>query len=427
MNATGRELVATINDRPVGRLREHNNLWAFDYDPEWIASGFDLSPHLPRAQGTVIDGATSRPVQWFFDNLLPEEAARDLLAAEARIPAADAFGLLAYYGRESAGAITLRAPGESPAPAGYVELTDADLSERIQKLPKQSLAAGAPKRMSLAGAQHKMAVSIVDGALFFPKGETPSTHLLKPDHVDRENWPNSVANEYFTMRLAKRIGLRVPHVEMRYVPEPVYLIQRFDRERANGDTRRLHIIDACQLLGLDRTFKYQQATVETFANLVEHCANRARARQDVAAWVLFNLLTGNGDAHLKNLSFHVDTSGISLAPFYDLVSTESYRTAPGSTPQWPATPLSTRIGDATTFAQVSVENYTAFAAALGLNRTAIKRLLLEFAGRIETAAADLVQEFEHREAPLATRAGQLRVVRTIWSVVIREMVPRLSG
>ena len=67
MNAAQRELVATINGQAVGRLREQNNLWAFDYDPNWISSGFDLSPHLPRAQGALADGATSRPVQWFFD------------------------------------------------------------------------------------------------------------------------------------------------------------------------------------------------------------------------------------------------------------------------------------------------------------------------------------------------------------------------
>lgn len=426
MNTGQRELVATINGRLVGRLRENDNLWAFEYDPEWIANGFDLSPHLPRAQGTILDGATSRPVQWFFDNLLPEEAARDLLAADAQIPAADAFGLLAYYGRESAGAITLRVPGEPPGPSGYVEFTDADLSERIRKLPKQSLVAGAPTRMSLAGAQHKMAVSVINGKLFFSTGETPSTHLLKPDHVDRERWPSSVANEYFTMRLAQRLGLRVPHVEIRYVPQPVYLIERFDRERIDGETRRLHVIDACQLLGLDRTFKYRQATVETFARLVEYCTDRARVRQDLAAWVLFNLLTGNGDAHLKNLSFRVHASGITLAPFYDLISTESYSTQPGSVPQWPNAPLSTCIGNATTFAQVDAQSYSDFAETLGLKRTAIRRLLNDFTGRIEAAADELIGEFERQNAPPETRASELRVIRTIRSVVIREMVSRLS-
>lgn len=427
MTTSGRELVATINGEAVGWLREQNNLWTFEYDPAWIDTGFDLSPHLPRAGGKIIDGATSRPVQWFFDNLLPEEAARDLLAADARIPAADAFGLLAYYGRESAGAITLRAPGEAPGRSGYVELTDAELSERINKLPTQSLAAGAPKRMSLAGAQHKMAVSVVNGALFFPEGEMPSTHLLKPDHVDREHWPHSVANEYFTMRLADRIGLRVPRVEMRYVPEPVYLIERFDRERIDGETRRLHIIDACQLLGLDRTFKYQQATVQTFVNIIEQCTNRARTRQDIASWVLFNLLTGNADAHLKNLSFHVDAQGIRLAPFYDLVSTESYHTAPDNNPQWPNSLLSTKIGNATTFAQVNSATYADFAATLGLTRTAIKRLIADQTGKIEAAADALINEYEGLNIAAATRAGQLRIIRTIRMIVIREMVTKLSG
>lgn len=421
-----RELVATMNGQSVGRLLQQNNLWVFEYDPAWITTGFDLSPHLPRKVGKIVDGATSRPVQWFFDNLLPEEQARDLLAADAKIPAADAFGLLAYYGRESAGAITLRAPGEALGRSGYVALSDAELSDRIKKLPKQSLAAGAPKRMSLAGAQHKMAVSVVDGSLFFPEGETPSTHLLKPDHVDREIWPNSVANEYFTMRLADVMGLRVPAVQMRYVPQPVYLIERFDREQVGQETRRLHIIDACQLLGLDRTFKYQQATVQTFASIIGQCTNRARARRDLASWVLFNLLTGNADAHLKNLSFHVDAEGIQLAPFYDLVSTESYHTAPGSNPQWPRTPLSTRIGDAATFAQVDAQKYTEFAEALGLTRTAIKRLIADYTGRIEAAADDLIKEFEEMSIGAAVRAGQLRIIRTVRTVVIREMVARLQ-
>lgn len=427
MSVAVRELIASINDREVGRLREQNNLWSFEYDADWIAIGFDLSPHLPRAARTIIDGATSRHVQWFFDNLLPEEAARDLFAADAQIPSADAFGLLAYYGRESAGAITLRAPGEEPGRSGYVALTDEDLSERIRKLPRQNLAAGAPKRMSLAGAQHKMAVSIVDGVLFFPEGETPSTHLLKPDHVDRDHWPNSVANEFFTMRLAQRMGLHVPNVDIRYVPEPVYVIERFDRERIEGHMQRLHVIDACQLLGLDRTFKYQQATAQTFERIIAHCTPRARARADLASWVLFNLLSGNADAHLKNLSFHVDVAGISLAPFYDLVSTESYHTTPGSNPAWPDTPLSTQIGDAKTFAQVNATRYAEFAESLGLTRTAIRRLVHDFVAKIEPAADAVIAEFERLDVPAPVRAGQLRVIRTIRVVVLREMVRRFAA
>jgi serine/threonine-protein kinase HipA len=431
MNAPARELIASINGTEVGRLRDQANLWSFEYGPEWIASreAFDLAPGLPRQQVSIVDGASDRPVQWFFDNLLPEEQAREVFAREAKLESSDAFGLLAYYGRESAGAITLLSPGEAPSDAGeYRALTNEALHERISKLPKQSLAADAPKRMSNAGAQHKLAVCIRGGELFEPSGNIPSTHLLKPDHLDTDSWPSSVANEYFVMRLAARLGLDVPPVQLRYVPDPVYIIERFDREVAGAGTRRLHIIDACQALGLDRMFKYRQATVENLIRCVELCENRARSRQSILEWVLFNVLTGNADAHLKNLSFRVSPGGIELAPFYDLVSTESYRAAYGNNPRWPDRDLSMQIGEAKTFAAVSREHFAAFADQLGVNPRAASRLLDQFSEAIGAAADDLVREFEALDIlQPAVRAGQLRVLNNIRHIVIREMVERLSS
>ena len=75
-----RSLDVWIDRRKVGQLREQGNIWALRYTSQWQAQGFDLSPALPRAGGEIIDGASLRPVQWFFDNLLPEEGARRLLA-----------------------------------------------------------------------------------------------------------------------------------------------------------------------------------------------------------------------------------------------------------------------------------------------------------------------------------------------------------
>ncbi len=430
MNALVRELAATINGHQVGILRDEANVWSFEYASDWAdaVAAFDLAPNLPRASRKIIDGASQRPVQWFFDNLLPEETARQVLAKEANIASSDAFGLLAYYGKESAGAITLQGLGEAPAESGYRALTDQELHDRISKLPRQSLSLGAPKRMSNAGAQHKLAVAILDGRLFHPIGSTPSTHLLKPNHVDVDDCPSSVANEYFVMRLAAQLGLEVPPVEIRYVPDPIYLIERFDRDLSNSQTRRLHSIDACQLLGLDRTFKYQQARVETLVRCIDLCENRARSRQSMLAWVLFNLLVGNGDAHLKNLSFRVGNRGIELAPFYDLVSTESYRAAIGYDPRWPHRTLSTRIGDATTFATVTRDDFITFATQLGVNTQAASRLVKRFTETIEQAAGDLYREFEAIEVPQPiVREGQLHVLRSIRFVVIRDMIRRLAA
>lgn len=164
-----RELAVSIDEEPVGDLRESGNLWHFEYSPAWAgaAAGFDLAPALPRSQLLHSDGATYRPVQWYFDNLLPEEGLRLILAKEARLPADDAFALLAYFGAESAGSLVLRSQREPvPEQRGMRPLPLAELSRRIANLPKASLSQGAPKKMSLAGAQHKLPILFDHGRLF---------------------------------------------------------------------------------------------------------------------------------------------------------------------------------------------------------------------------------------------------------------------
>lgn len=103
-----RTLIAHANGRRVGTLIDENGIWSFGYDPDWVAAkdAFPLSPVFPLSSVRVVDGSSERPVQWFFDNLLPEEAMREALAKEASIDTSDAWGLLAYYGRETASALS---------------------------------------------------------------------------------------------------------------------------------------------------------------------------------------------------------------------------------------------------------------------------------------------------------------------------------
>ncbi|WP_256445921.1 HipA N-terminal domain-containing protein [Stutzerimonas chloritidismutans] len=72
-------------------------------------------------------------MQWYFDNLLPEEGQRTLLAGSAQLDAHDAFALLAHYGAESAGSVTLLVQGTSQAPHATHPLSDEALSRRIQQ------------------------------------------------------------------------------------------------------------------------------------------------------------------------------------------------------------------------------------------------------------------------------------------------------
>ena len=433
----GRSLRASIDQAEVGFLQEAGGLWSFQYANAWLNNpqGFALSPHLPLAAEPLLDGASRRPVQWYFDNLLPEEGQRVLLAGDARLDAADAFGLLAWYGAESAGSVTLLSPDAEPQTAEPLRpLPDDALEARIRQLPKAPLTHAAVKRMSLAGAQHKLAVVLQDGALFEPAGATPSTHILKPDHPD-EDYPHSVINEWFVMRLAKRLGLDVPEVHRRYVPSPVYLIDRFDRIPDAQGWRRRHVIDACQLLGLDRSFKYSQGSMESLAALANACRSPAVARSRLFGWLVFNVLVGNSDAHLKNLSFLVSHEGVQLAPFYDLLSVASYDTPAFGKKGWPAkTQLAWPILGVRHFADINRGLLLEAGAAFNLVRGTAERLLEYLRSRIAQEAEALYAGVEAENEQIAsarpelaaTMAGESRCLRIILHNVIKEMAKQIT-
>ena len=433
----GRSLRALINQTEIGTLQEVNGLWSFRYSDAWLNDGqhFALSPHLPLTAEPQLDGATRRPVQWYFDNLLPEEGQRRLLASDARLDAADAFGLLAWYGAESAGSITLLTPEAGvPNDEALRPLADDALEERIRQLPKAPLTHAAIKRMSLAGAQHKLAVVFQDRALFEPAGSTPSTHILKPDHPD-DDYRHSVINEWFVMRLAKRLWLDVPEVHRRYVPSPVYLIDRFDRVHGDAGWQRRHVIDACQLLGLDRSFKYSQGSMDNLAALAKACRSPAVARTRLFGWLVFNVLVGNSDAHLKNLSFMVSHEGVQLAPFYDLLSVACYDTPAFDKKAWPdQTQLAWPILGVLHFSDINRELLLEAGGALNLAKGTAERVLESLRGRILAETEALYADVEAENAHLiATRpelgitlTGETRCLRTIQHTVIKEMARQLG-
>ena len=434
---SGRSLRASINQQEVGSLQEVAGLWSFQYTPDWLANpkGFALSPHIPLSAQPLLDGASQRPVQWYFDNLLPEEDQRVLLAKDARLDAADAFGLLAWYGAESAGSVTLLPPEAAPQTIELLRpLPDDALQARIRQLPKSPLTHAAIKRMSLAGAQHKLAVVLEDGALFEPAGATPSTHILKPDHPDAD-YPHSVINEWFVMRLARRLGLDVPEVHRRYVPSPVYLIDRFDRVAGAQGWQRRHAIDACQLLGLDRSFKYTQGSMDSLAALANACRSPAVARSRLFGWLVFNVLVGNSDAHLKNLSFLVSHEGVQLAPFYDLLSVATYDSPAFDKSGWPAqTQLAWPILGVRHFSDIRRGLLLEAGVALNLVKGTAERLLENLRSRIVSETEALYAEVEAENARIAharpelaaTMAGESRCVRAISHTVIKEMARQIQ-
>lgn len=421
-----RTLVAYANGRRVGVVSDDSGVWSFAYDQGWLGGedAFALSPAFPLVAEPFVDGSSQRPVQWFFDNLLPEEEMRSALAREAKVDASDAWGLLAYYGRESAGALTLLAEGEQESPGGLQPLSRANLEARIQAMPQHALTATAPKRMSAAGAQQKLLLTLRGDAqhyeLLEPVGSEPSMHLLKPD-MRSTGYPHSAINEFFCMQLARGMGVRVPPTHFLRVPSACYLIDRFDRDTSSEPARRLHTVDAMQLLNYDRSFKYRNATAQVLRDAIEKTSTRAVARLDVFRWAIFNVLIGNADSHLKNLSFFVTARGYRLAPFYDLVSTVVYHTPtyqPLQRDRWPHCDLTMPVGDATQFAQINRKNMLAFGEALRLSPKGSERLLDEMLATLDARVAQTRRSVDEIAQP---NAGEVRLLDSIVAMPLAEM------
>lgn len=417
-----RQLNVFINQLKVGSLFEENDIWSFQYHDKWLhyIDRHPLCPHIPLQADKQIDGSSKRYIQWFFDNLLPEEGARTLLARDIKIDEADSFGILSITGAESAGAITLLADEKNFTKESVAELTYAELSVRIKNLPDIPLNTKNSKRMSIAGAQHKMLI-IKDGNKFLePVGATPSSHILKPEHSKPELYWQTVRNEWFVMNLAKAIGLTVPHTEVCYFPEPTYIIERFDRAGLFPDQLRVHALDGCQLLGFSRSVKYAQSTVEQLNQFTEALRGKGKAKITVLNWAIFNAIVGNTDAHLKNLSCIVTPNGMVLSPMYDLLSTAIYDDKGNHL----SAELSQPMGNAEFLGDLTRSDVLEFGEGLGLNTKITERELNKMLNSIEEAADKLIDEVTQLEG-ITNKAGELHMLREIRYKMIAEMVAKL--
>lgn len=378
----------------AGTLSTEGGIWRFQYAENWLRhrARFPLSPAFPLQANAFEDTAEERPVQWFFDNLLPEGGIRQALARYAGLQDKDSFGLLARFGEESAGALTLL-PDDAHYPTGfeYLALSLEELRQYIREQPEIPLiVAHGRAKMSLAGAQHKLGVRWDGRNFFLPRGAA-SSHILKPENARPEHYPFCPANEHFCMTLARTVGLPVPDTELLHLPDPVYLVARYDRVIEASGIERRHQIDLCQMLNKWPGYKYEAQGGATFREAYEALSRTrqpAVARERILRWLIFNFLIGNSDAHAKNISFLVNPDGFELAPFYDLLCVKVYGDDS----------LAMSIGGETKYGWVTVAAWDELARSIGVGAALLRRLRTEMAHDLPKVAGRVLARAEFEES-----------------------------
>ena len=370
-----------------GALRSPED-WAFTYHRDHVRAG---APALSVTMPLREEPWTGAVVRNWFCNLLPEGAVRQAIVQRMRIPHDDDFALLAAIGGECAGAVSLRVPGAGQAVADVGE-TDLETVLFLQgDLGGEGswALAGTPMRLSLAGAQDKLAVvAEADGRLRLPHRGEPSTHILKPDSRRFRGLRDAQA---LGLALALAVGLDVADGRLVDVLDrPALLIERYDRFRtSDGTLHRLHQEDFCQALGYPDGLKYEARGgpgLAACSALVRRLALGPAAVQGLLDWVVFNVLIGNADAHAKNLSLLCDREGRRwLAPLYDLVPTVYLpESLVDRTPAM-------RIGAAARIDQVGAGDWAAFAEAAGYRKPYVLQRVRSLATAVLACLAEVGQ------------------------------------
>ena len=300
--------------------------------------------------------------------------------------------MLERIGGECAGAVTFVPAGETLPERNYSyrKLSTEELIAILKELPNRPLLAGEKGvRLSLAGAQDKVAVRIEGDDVSLPLGGAPSTHILKPAN---ERFEGVVFNEALSMNLAAAIGLLAARVETRNVEGTTFLlVERYDRvhRQIHGEEptiERVHQEDFCQAQGIVPEMKYQKeggpSLKDCFNLLREVSSAPVIDLTRLLDAVIFNYLVGNNDAHGKNFSILYHSAGtkdhqVRLAPLYDVVSTIYY-------PEL-SREMAMKIGGEYSSERVTPRNFEKLAEETGLAKPQVRRRVPELADAILSA------------------------------------------
>ncbi|MGZ5559511.1 MAG: type II toxin-antitoxin system HipA family toxin [Methylobacter sp.] len=312
----------------VGRLLRQGAHNFFQYAPEFIATGMQISPfHLPlnnqvnKAPDTPFSGlhgvfADSLPDGWGL--LLMDRFLRQKGINVRNITALDR---LLYIGSTGMGALTYEPDHSSPS--FHDNLNLSELSNEAAKvfagkqediLPELLRAGGSP-----GGARPKIVVGIKDDQIISGERNLPEGYqawIIK-FHASNEN--EGLIEEAYA-RMLRLAHINIPETQLMAANGKQYFaVKRFDRV----NNQRLHVHS---LAGLSHAnFRVPDFDYEKLIRLTLILTRNQDDAKQVYRQMIFNILANNQDDHTKNFAFVMDGKGVwRLSPAYDVTFTQCH-------------------------------------------------------------------------------------------------------
>ena len=318
-------LTVYLNDYHVGNLtRLADDRIYFHFTKEYLAdlnrptlsqsfytARGELRPDLPPTQTTAPS---------FFANLLPEGFLREYLAKSAKLNPMRDFYLLQLLGHDLPGAVIIKSDKENLLTSTQQEEEIIARDEHDKKILK----------FSLAGVQLKFsALMHQDGHLTIPAHGMGGEWIVK---LPSQRFQYNPENEFSILTLAREIGIEVPEIKLvdastisnlpdvAKTTDKIFIIKRFDRTQHT----RVHMEDFAQVYNVYPHQKYERVSYNNITNMLASTIGENAAYEFIKR-LIFNILIGNDDMHLKNISLiYPDTRTPQLSPAYDYVATHVF-------------------------------------------------------------------------------------------------------
>ena len=286
----------------------------FRYTPEYLENpkAFPLDPlHLPLSADIFDADRPHAGVHGVFEDSLPDDWGRKLLVRRYKLGRKDQRipQLLRLLGNQGLGALSYVDKGRPDLKTTGVSLCHlqelALLTKKFEQnesVDDDELSLLFQAGSSPGGARPKVLVKDESGAYL-------AKFASAKDQLD------VVSLEAAAMELGRRAGIETADSRLLALgSKKCLLVKRFDINEAGG---RHHLVSMQSLLKADG---YYYAGYRDLAEVIKHVsALPARDLHKLYRQMVFNVLIGNTDDHLKNFFMLHNDEGWRLSPAFDLV------------------------------------------------------------------------------------------------------------